>query len=207
MKTWIIQKYHYQKLVAEVEPVAVVEDKSAWYWSALFWTGVVFTFGFLLLGLSRKKFMEDYATTLITRQGYPSNWPSISDQTVFHEGRHTTQVVWFGWMFFPIAWINRRLRAWLGALGFALAYFVIPFPIGLAAGRFYLELDADKRAWRECLKRRIKTPDQIRSHAEHRSDSLSSGSYFWAWPRSWAKKTYEKAATVVISEYLQGKLG
>lgn len=192
--TWVTHRFRYQCLVEKVEPVAVIEDKSAWYWSALFWTGVVFTLGLLLLGISFVTFMKEYATTLITRQGYPKTWQVLSERVIFHEGRHTTQATWFGWLFFPIAWINRRLRAWLGTPGFALAYFVLPLPVGLAAGRFFLELDADKKAWKECLVRGLKTPEQILGHAERRAERLSGGNYFWAWPRPWARSIYRRAA-------------
>jgi hypothetical protein len=206
MSTWITERFRYQRLAKEVEPVAVVEDKSAWYWSALYWTGVVFTLGFLLLGISHKTFMEKYATTLITRQGYPRGWATLSESIIFHEGRHTTQATWFGWLFFFVAWINRRLRAWLGAPGFAVAYFIFPLPVGLAAGRFFLELDADKKSWRECLKRGVKDPADIKNHAKHRADKLSGGSYFWAWPRPWAVRLYERAANKVVGEYLRNDL-
>jgi hypothetical protein len=196
--SWVRHQKRYQALAESVEPVSVVEAKAAWYWSALFWVGVVFTLGLLLLGISFKKFMEDYATTLITRQGYPSIWAVLSERVIFHEGRHSTQSTWFGWLFFPIAWISRRLRAWLGLPGFAAVYFLLPLPVGLAAGRFYLELDADRRAWRECLKRGLKTPGQIRGHAERRAERLSGGNYFWAWPAPWARSAYSKAAEAEI---------
>jgi len=198
MRSWTNERYRYQALVESVEPVAVVETKDAWYWSALWWTGAVLTLGLLALGISRRTFLDEYATTLITRQGYSRLWESLSERLIFHEGRHTTQATWFGWILFPVAWINRRLRAWLGAPGFALAYFVLPLPVGLAAGRFYLELDADKAAWRECMKRGLITPEEIRANATHRAERLSGGNYLWAWPRPWAVRAYQRAAEDVI---------
>jgi hypothetical protein len=200
--TWAIQRSLYQKIAKRVEPTAIIEIKSKWYWSILYCIGVILTFGLLIFGISHKKFMSEYATTLITRQGYPRIWKYLSIRVIVHECRHTTQAVFFGWLFFPIAWINRRFRAWLGLPLFALVYFVLPFPIYFAAGRFYLELDADKKAWRYCLKNEIKTADQILEHAKRRAKRLSSGIYFWSWPYPWACRSYMKAANNVIEECL-----
>lgn len=201
VSTWAIRRSLYQRIAKRVESTAVIEIKSKWYWSALYWIGVIFTFGLLIFGISHRKFMNEYATTLITRQGYPKIWRVLSIRVIIHECRHTTQAVLFGWLFFPIAWINRRLRAWLGLPLFALIYFILPFPIYFAAGRFYLELDADKKAWRECLRQLLMTPDAVRSHAKRRAERLSSGNYFWAWPSPLARRSYNKAAEFIIEEH------
>jgi len=194
MKSWLDEREEYQIWAEVEEPIAVLEDKSAWYWTALYVLGVVFTLGFLLFGISLRRFREDFATTLITRQGYPARWASLSRRVVVHEGRHTTQATWFGWLFFPIAWTSRRLRAWLGVPGFAAVYFLLPVPVGFALGRFFLELDADKRAWARCLSEQSMTPADVTSHAERRWRTLSGGSYFWAVPTPFARYFYRSAA-------------
>jgi hypothetical protein len=198
--SWTDDRRGYDLLAGRVEPVAVVTTKDSWGWTLLWSLGVAVTLGGLALGISLRRFLDDFATTFITRQGYPRTWPRLSNGVIVHEGRHTTQATWFGWLFFPIAWANRRLRAWLGTPGFALVYFVLPLPIGLAAGRFYLELDADRAAWRLGLAEGWMTPEEVRERARSRALTMSGGSYFWAWPRPWAKSTYRKAAEVVIRE-------
>jgi len=196
--TWTVERSRYQKAAAEAEPVAVVTTKDHWAWTLLWVVGVVFTLGFLALGLSRRRFLEDFATTFITRQGYPRAWARLSLRLIRHEGRHTTQSTWFGWWAFPVAWASRRLRAWLGAPLNALVYFVLPLPAGLAAGRFYLELDADRTAWRAGLADRTMTPADVRDHAASRAKTMSSGAYLWAWPAPWSRSAYSSAAEEVI---------
>ncbi len=201
VSTWLINRFKYQKIAKSIEPISLIETKLKWYWSALYWIGVIFTLGLLIFAMSHRKFMNEFATTLITRQGYPPSWKTLSIRVIIHECRHTTQAVFFGWLLFPISWINRRLRGWLGLPFFTLFYFVLPFPIYFAAGRFYLELDADKKSWRECLKSGVKTPNQIREHAKRRAERLSSGDYFWAWPKSLSLRSYKRAAEIIIEEY------
>jgi hypothetical protein len=202
--SWVRERYKYQKLAEAAEPVAVVTTKDHWGWTALYVLGCALTLGVLALGISRETFLEKFATTFITRQGYPRAWPSLSNRVVVHESRHTTQSTWFGWLFAPVAWANRRLRAWLGVPGFALAYFVLPLPIGLAAGRFYLELDADKAAWRRGLREGWLTPDEVLRHAARRAETMSGGAYVWAWPRPWARGSYRRAADRIVAEAVPG---
>lgn len=203
--SWTTERYKYQKLATDAEPIAVVTTKDSWGWTLLYVVGCAFTLGFLALGITRRRFLEEFATTVITRQGYPRAWPTLSNRVVVHESRHTTQATWFGWLLAPIAWASRRLRAWLGVPGFALTYFVLPLPIGLAAGRFYLELDADRAAWRAGLKAGWLRQGEVLAHAEQRAETMSSGAYFWTWPRSWARRSYRKAAERIVAQAARGE--
>lgn len=204
--SWVSERYKYQKLATEAEPVAVVGTKDGWGWTALYVALCVVTLGLIVIGLSPKDWRERFATTAVTRQGYPRTWPRLSNRVVVHESRHTTQAVAFGWWLFPIAWVNRRLRAWLGALPNALVYGLLPLPIGLAAGRFYLELDADKAAWRRGMRDGWMTQGEVLAHAEQRAETMSSGAYFWAWPRPWARGSYQKAAKKIVALAAAGEL-
>jgi hypothetical protein len=202
--SWVKERYRYQKLATDAEPVAVISTKDHWGWTALYVAVCALTLGLLAIGLSRRRFLDDFATTAVTRQGYPRAWPRLSNRVVVHESRHTTQAVAFGWWLFPIAWVNRRLRAWLGALPNAIVYGLLPLPIGLAAGRFYLELDADKAAWRRGLREGWLSQGEVEAHAKRRAATMSSGAYFWAWPGPWARKAYRAAALEIIEERLRG---
>ena len=198
---WIAKRTEYQKLAEAVEPAAVIKTKDHWFWSAIWWLLCIVTCGLYALGLSKEDFLQNYATTIGPIHGYPARWVYLPKATVLHEARHTTQATWFGWVFFPIAWISRRLRAWLGLPLNMVVYALLPLPIGLAAGRFYLELDADRKSWEESLRRGILAPRRIRDRASYKARHMSSGSYFWAWPYRWALPAYKKMAEEVIREY------
>jgi hypothetical protein len=203
--SWDDDRATYQRLAESIEPVAVVGTKDPWAWTALWVAGVVLTLGVLALGISRRRFLDEFATTFVTRQGYPGAWPRLSRLIVAHESRHTTQSTWFGWLFLPIAWINRRLRAWLGAPGFALVYFVLPVPAGFALGRFYLELDADKAAWRLGLREGWLTAAEVVDSAERRGRTMASGAYCWAVPRSYSTRSYRRAARSIVAVWRAGE--
>lgn len=200
MITWVTEKFRYRQLARSVEPTSVVTVRDERWWTAIWILGCVLTFGLLALGLPLREFLGELAITVATRQGYPRGWWSVHEETIFHEARHTTQCTWFGWILFPIVWINRCLRAWLGFPFFLLTYYFLPLPIYFAAGRFYLELDADRRAWRECLARGTMTDSEVLEKAERRAKQLSSGIYFWAWPERLARVEYVDAAFEVIYE-------
>jgi len=162
------------------------------------------TLGIFALGIGRRRFRERFASAVCTRQGYPRAWPELSNCVVYHESRHTTQATWFGWFFLFAAWASRRLRAWLGLVPNLLVYAFLPLPVYLAAGRFYLELDADRAAWCRCLAEGSMRPVEVRARAWARAQSLSSGDYVWAWPSCWAHSAYKKTAEKVIEEFEKG---
>lgn len=203
--SWTNERDKYQKLAESIEPVSKVVTKDHWIWSAIWWVGAVLTFGLLALGLSRRRFLKDFATTVVTYQGYNSEWPYLTSRLITHESRHVTQYTWFGWILFPVALIDRKLRAWIGAPFYTIAYALLPLPIGLAACRFYLELDADKAAWGAGLRDGSLSIADVQKHAKYRAKSLSSGSYFWAWPKSWAEKAYHNAVDTVVAAHLWDK--
>lgn len=199
-ESWTDDLAAYQRLAEGIEPVAVVGSKDSCLWTALWVAGVVLTAGALALGVSLRRFLEEFATTFVTRQGYPTAWPTLSRRIVAHESRHTTQATWFGWLVLPLAWVSRRVRAWLGAPFFAAVYFLLPLPIGLAYGRFRLELDAEVAAWRRGLREGWLSEREVRELATMQAELLSSGAYLWAWPRVWTVPAYAAAAAAVLRE-------
>lgn len=204
--SWLDDRVTYQKLAESIEPVAVVQTKDSWVWIALWVLGVVLSLGVFALGMPLRRFLEDFATTIVTRQGYARTWPKLSRALVAHESRHTTHAVWLGWWAFPITWISRRLRAWFGGLPYAVLYFVLPIPMGLAAGRFYLELDADRAAWRRGLREGWMSPEEVLARADRRGETLASGAYGWAWPGPLARRSYRRAARKITALRAAGAL-
>jgi hypothetical protein len=198
--SWLRERFVYQRIATTMESASVLTTKDSWLWTALWIVGLVLTLGTLAIGLSLRKFLEGTATAFGPWQGYPRHLRELVRRLVAHEGRHTTQTTWFGWLIFPIAWISRRVRSVCGLPLFALVYFVLPFPILLAAGRFYLERDADRAAWRLGLEEGWMTTGEVILRAGQRAESLSGGTYFYAWPRPWARKSYEKLARDLVYE-------
>lgn len=197
--SWTVERFRYQKIATSIEPAAVVVTKDSWLWTALYVLGLILTLGLLRLAFSRRRFLEDLAVTVGPWQGYWRGLRELRNELVAHESGHTTQTTWFGWLFFPIAWINRKLRSVLGLPGFAIAYFLL-LPVGFAFGRFYLELDADRRAWRLGLKEGWMSTGEVLVNAGIRAELLSSRTYFYTWPKSWSAKAYEKMAREIIYE-------
>lgn len=198
--SWILERAKYQRIAEEIEPAARVGTRDAWTWTALWVVGVVLTLGLLALKMSRKKWLEGVAAAVGPWQGYPRRLETLECRRIAHESRHTTQATCFGWLFLPIAWTNRTLRAVLGLPVFAAVYFVLPLPLGLAAGRFYLELDADRASWRLALREGWMTSGDVLVAAGRRAESLSRGIYLYAWPRSWAVSAYDKMARALVYE-------
>ena len=64
-----------------------------------------------------------------------------------------------------------------------------------------MEVGANKAFWRYALKNLGWSPASVYTSAEGKARQISSSSYLWAWPLSWAKKTYKKAADEVINDF------
>ena len=198
--SWLDSKQQYIIAARRIESTVQVVSKDHWLWSALWWVGVIFTLGALALGISKSVFLERFATTIGPVQGYPSSWSLLKMRTIAHESRHTKQVVFFGWFVPVLGWITRSIRAWVGLIPGFCVYFLLPFPVYLAFGRYYLELDADKVSFMTMLEGG-ESAAVVLERAESRAITLSGGSYLWCWPRSWAKKMHRKAAVQVILAY------
>ena len=160
---------------------------------------MVLTLGLLALKVSLRKWLEGIACAVGPWQGYSRLLPELRPELVAHESRHTTQTTWFGWAFAPLTFFSRTVRSIVGFPIFLLVYFVLPLPVFLAAGRFYLELDADRAAWRLALKEGWMTTGEVLVRAGTRAEALATGIYT-AWPRTWAAAAYEKMARDLVHE-------
>jgi hypothetical protein len=186
--SWADDREKYQEIASKIEPSVRIETKDKWYWKILAVFAAIFTFG----GMSRKKFLESYGTTIGPIQGYPRQIVQLREPFLVHEARHTRQCRFFGFGFSP----------WLGLPVFVILYFLIPLPIGLAYGRYRLELDADLVQWRWMLSNGY-APNQIRDEALRRGKDVGGGSYGWSCP--WSKWGYKRAAEKVIGDAIWSK--
>jgi hypothetical protein len=199
-RSWVVERAKYGRIAKEIEPAARVVTKDSRLWTVLWVIGAVLTLGLIALKMRLRTFLEDVATTIGPWQGYPRRLTELVRELVAHESRHTTQTTWFGWVLAPLVFFSRTARSIAGLPIFAAVYFLLPLPIGLAAGRFYLELDADRAAWRLGLREGWMTNGEVLLRAGQRAESLSRGIYLWAWPRSWAVRAYERMARTIVHE-------
>jgi len=148
---WLGERARLEALARAIEPSVRIQTKDGAHWRALAWLAAVATGG----GISRRTFLEDYATTLGPLHGYPACW-SVErvEATLVHEARHTRQARWCG----------LGLHPWLGMPLFAALYLALPLPVGLGLARLLFELDADRAAWRHALAAGA-APDAVRARA------------------------------------------
>jgi len=71
--------------------------------------------------------------------------------------------------------------------------------MGLAWVRYRLELDADVQRWRRMLAIGM-TPDNVRARAYSFADTVSGGTYLFAWPRAWARWGFARKAEKEIAK-------
>lgn len=199
--SWTDEKQKYDAIMHEVEPAATLCTKDHWIWTALWVALVVITLGLAAIKMGRRRFLEDFATTLGPWHGYPRSWPALSKRLLVHEGRHTTQFVFCGWFVPVFGWFfGRKARAVVGLIPMALVYGLVLFPIYFALGRWLLELDADRASWRWQIRNGYK-PEDVLVRASRFGNLVTSGAYLWAWPR-WAGgvRVFERSADKVIKE-------
>lgn len=201
MASWVDQKGQYQAIARSIDPAAVVLTKDHWLWSAAWWALAVLTLGLIAIGMPKRRFLEQYATTLGPFHGYPSSWPRLSRRLLVHECRHTSQFVFAGWFVPVFGWLfGRKARAVAGLLPMAIVYGLVVLPIGFALGRWLLELDADRTAWRWQLRNGY-SADQVRARAEAFGRKVCGAPYLWAWlPVFGGVKAFSSAADKVIRE-------
>lgn len=182
--SWTNEKKMYDAIVKEIEPAARLVTKDSWIWPTLWWVATILTFGLFALGMSKKVFLEEYATTLFPIQGYSSKWRTLSMPLLVHECRHTTHCVWLGYLVPILGWIpgyhGRHLRAWCGAPFYTVIYVLALLPSVFALGRWLIELDADRTSWRWQLRNGYR-PWQVRQRAKAFGEKVCSGRYFWSW--------------------------
>jgi len=187
---WFEEQPRLQRLARTIEPTARLETKDGWLWRAMARALPLVTLG----GISRRAFLEDYATTIGPLQGYPRAWDAAAvERLLVHEARHTRQARWFA----------LGLHPWLGVPLMGVAYLLLPLPLGLAYVRYRLELDADAADWRHRLARGAGA-DEIRSRARQLAERVASGHYGWAWPRRWALRGFARAAERALARARRG---
>jgi hypothetical protein len=202
--SWTDERQKYDAIMREVEPAAMLCTKDHWFWSAAWWFLAVITLGLIAIKMSKRRFLDDFATTLGPWHGYPRQWSRLSKRLLVHEGRHTTQFVFCGYFVPVLGWIpgsfGRKLRAVVGLLPMAIVYGLLLLPIYFALGRWLLELDADRTSWRWQIRNGY-TPEQVLVRASRFGNLVTSGAYLWAWPR-WAGgvRVFERSADKVIRE-------
>jgi hypothetical protein len=187
---WVGERARLEALARAIEPSVRVQTKDGWHWRALAWLAALATAG----GISRRTFLEDYATTLGPLHGYPAGWSAERvEATLVHEARHTRQARWCG----------LGLHPWLGMPVFAALYLALPFPVGLGLGRLLFELDADRAAWRHALAAGA-PPDQVRARARAFAGRVCSGHYGWPVPRRLGTALFVRAAERAIAAHARG---
>lgn len=152
-----------------------ITRKDAWYWFP---------------------FKGNYGITLLNTIGLPNNWDKMSPNSkvamLLHEAQHVRQQLKLG-----------RGNIYLGFLVQMILYLFVPFPVGLAYCRAYLEMEAYKETLRGYYLMSDKNLLVINS-ASIRSFVLKqfTGSrYFWMWPfKSHLNKWYDRIVQEVILE-------
>ena len=170
--SWVRERARLEALARAIEPSVRVQTKDGAHWRALAWLATIATLG----GISRRTFLEDYATTLGPLHGYPAGW-SVErvEATLVHEARHTRQARWCG----------LGLHPWLGMPVFAALYLALPLPVGLGFARLLLETD-----------------DAERARAAEFAGRVCSGHYGWPVPRRLGVALFRRAAERTIAAHL-----
>jgi hypothetical protein len=184
-RSWVEDRERLGSLARAIEPSVRLETKDGRHWRALAWLAALATFG----GISRRTFLEDYATTLGPLHGYPAGWSVARvEATLVHEARHTRQARWCG----------LGLHPWLGMPLFAVLYLAAPLPMGLGFARLLFEIDADRAAWRHALAAGA-PPDAVRRRAQEFGARVCSGHYGWPVPRRLGLALFARAAERTIA--------
>jgi hypothetical protein len=164
----------------------IVVPKTGWFWKVISYAVTIVTFG----GQRPKIFMEDYATTFVDIVAVPPSWTIGQLERVLpHEHRHVEQAKMCG----------LGLHAWVGIWVYAILYCLVFFPIGIAYFRYRFECDAERDKYRYLLANGGSESD-LRRRADRFSETLSSGAYFWCWPKKWVSKRLHKYVDEVLKE-------
>lgn len=166
--------YGELRAALEVEGIRVVDKADSRFCKLLDRALRVITFG------KQDRFMSEYITTLGKRIYVPSDWPYLPAAERYlvlrHEAVHVRQF--------------RRLT-WPGM---AIVYLLLPLPMGLAAGRAWLEW----QAYRETIVAtwQLAGPAAAKDKAleDHIADRFTSADYAWMWlpgrqVRRWIQRT------------------
>jgi len=198
---WTNQRNQLTTIAKGYDKSIKLYTKDNWFCKSiahiLWFFSLIFTFGqkpFL-----PNIFLTQFATAIGPFHFYPSEWNEFDVTNALpHEARHTKQCRWMGMCMHPL----------LG-LPIVLLILLLPLPIGLAFGRLWMELDAEKAKWRYWIQRYVipekvsskKTvANMIRMRAENFATELASESYCFTVPEYWATSVFQKAAEGVINE-------
>ena len=183
--SWLADRERLASLARAIDPSVRIQSKDGRHWRALAALASAATLG----GISRERFLEQYATTLGPLHGYPAGWSAERvERTLVHEARHTRQA----------RWCALGLHPWLGMPVFAALYLAIPLPFGLGLARVLFELDADRAFWRHAL-RQGASPDAIRARAREFAGRVCSADYGWPLPRRLGVALFAAAAERAIA--------
>jgi hypothetical protein len=187
LPSWTGERARLEGLARGIEPSVRLQTKDGRLWRALATLAAVATLG----GISRRRFLEDLATTLGPLQGYPAAWSAERVEAILvHEARHTRQARLCG----------LGLHPWVGLPLFALLYLALPLPLGFAWLRLFFEIDADRACWRHALSRGA-PPEEIRARARSFGRIVCSGAYGWPVPARLGLRAFERAAERVIARH------
>jgi hypothetical protein len=195
--SWTDRRGEYEQIARELSDVIRLTTKDGRTWRVAAWFLLILSFG----RITRRHFLENFASTVGPIQAYPRQLPRLSLPLIAHESRHTRQFLFAGWFVPLLGWLGRRVRVWVGLLPMALIYGLFPIPVFLAWGRFRLELDAEAYAWRMSLARGWMTPDEVRTQAFRFAGLVSGWAYLKAWPAGWTRRACERAAEQITHEW------
>lgn len=186
-RRWTEERERLEALARSIEPSVRLQTKDVWIWRLLALLASAATFG----GISRRRFLEDFATTVGPLQGYPAAWSAERVEGILvHEARHTFQARVCG----------LGLHPWLGIPIFSVLYLALPLPMGFAWLRLLFEIDADRAAWRHALSRGASS-DAIRRRARDFAGVVCSGAYGWSMPKGLGLRLFERAAERTIADF------
>lgn len=184
MMSWVNFKHEYEPIARSIDSSVKLVVKEGWFWETLGVLVMIFTFG----GISRERFMNDYATTIGPLQAYPRRFEKLSRRLLVHECRHTRQARWLGLGIHP----------WVGLPLLAVLYLLAPLPLGFAWFRWRFEIDADLTSYRWMLKNGY-SATEVMLRAKAFGSKVCGSNYGWSWLIG-GVSGFEKAARKAIDE-------
>jgi hypothetical protein len=185
--SWVKYKKELEAQAHLIDKSVKLHTKDNWFCKMLAVILMIVTFG----GMSYRVFLDRFATTIGPLQFYPASWTVAQvKRIIIHESRHTRQARWFG------LWIH----PWLGMPLFAAFYLLTFFPVGLAFFRAYFEMDAMRYELNEGLKTGVYSKEDVLYRATNFGNTVCSGKYGWALPKSWGVPMFERAAESIVQD-------
>jgi len=160
-----------------LDPSIKLYTKDNWFCKALanilWFLSVVFTAGQNIY--PRERFLEKSATGIAHMVFIPENYDNIEhvERVVVHEARHVKQFRYLGFFIHPV----------LGIPLAAVIYLFTLFPIYLAFGRFYMEMDAKITEWEWRIEEGELDYKGLIDKYSNWLNSISGPGYFWTIPK------------------------